>query len=119
MLNNQILRIRFFDWGGQKAGTLQSMCSLQFAATLVLLDAPQTDRNCVELICSMQEEQKQRVRGWGEGGQKSAMDEITNREGSTESLTRQKPELEVARCRGCPATVVRHYQSRCTDIGMR
>ena len=66
MLNNQVLKIRICLIGeGQKAGPLQPMCSQQFAATLVLSDAPQTDRNRLELICSMKEEQKQRVRGGG------------------------------------------------------
>ena len=95
------------------------MCSQQFAATLVLSDAPQTDQNRLELICSMQEEQKQRARGGGRVAKKCAVDEITNQEGSTESLTCQKHAFEAAQCRGCPATVVRYYQSRWTGIRRR
>ena len=53
------------------------------------------------------------------GGVLVVGDEITYREGSTESLTRQKHAFEAARCRGCPAAVVRYYQRRWTGIRRR
>ena len=73
----------------------------------------------MELFCLMQQEQKERVRGGGRIVNRYVVDEEIHQEGSTESLTRQNHAFEAVRCRGSPATVVRHYQCRWTGNGGR
>ena len=107
MLQNQILKIRIcLIREVQKDGPLQPMCSQQFSAALVLSEAPRTDQNHLVLMYLMQEEQKQSARGRGAIAKKDVVDEETNWEDSTESLTRRKHAFEAIQCRGHPAAVV-------------